>query len=62
MNRAVALKVLPAAVAVDEKATMRFVREAQVAGRLSNPNVVSVYGMGVKEKTPYYAMKSGKQP
>ncbi len=57
MNRAVALKVLPAGVAADEKATMRFVREAQVAGRLSHPNVVSVYGMGVKEKTPYYAME-----
>ncbi len=57
MNRRVALKVLPAGVAADERAVSRFIREAQLAGRLNHPNVVSVYGMGVKEQTPYYAME-----
>ena len=57
MDRRVALKVLPAGVAADEKAVQRFVREARTAGSLSHPNVVSVYGMGVKEQTPYYAME-----
>ena len=57
MDRVVALKVLPPAIAADERATARFVREAQLAGRLSHPNVVGVYGMGVKESTPYFAME-----
>ena len=52
MDRVVALKVLPSGVAADEKAVARFVREAQLAGRLNHANVVSVYGMGVKEQTP----------
>ncbi|MBI4583994.1 MAG: protein kinase [Planctomycetes bacterium] len=57
MDRRVALKVLPAVVAVDEKAVMRFVREAQIAGKLNHPNVVSVYSIGVKEQKPFYAME-----
>ena len=57
MNRQVALKVLPAGIAADTKAVARFVREAQVAGKLGHPNVVSVYGMGVEAKTPYYSME-----
>ena len=57
MDRHVALKVLPVGVAVDDKAYLRFMREAKTAGKLSHPNVVSVYGMGVKEQTPYYAME-----
>jgi len=57
MDRRVALKVLPPGIAADERAVGRFIREAQLAGRLNHPNVVSVYGMGVKEQTPYYAME-----
>ncbi len=57
MNRAVALKVLPAGVAADSRTLSRFVREAQVAGNLRHANIVPVYGMGLKEKTPYFAME-----
>ena len=57
MDRRVALKVLPPGVAVDARALHRFVREAKTAGQLSHPNVVSVYGMGLKEQTPFYAME-----
>ncbi len=57
MDRRVALKVLPAGIAADERAVGRFIREAQLAGRLNHPNVVAVYGMGVKEQSPYYAME-----
>ncbi len=57
MDRRVALKVLPPGVAADERALQRFVREAKTAGQLSHPNIVSVYGMGLKEQTPYYAME-----
>ncbi|MBN1835032.1 MAG: serine/threonine protein kinase, partial [Spirochaetales bacterium] len=57
MDRRVALKVLPAGVAADERALQRFVREAKTAGKLNHQNVVSVYGMGLKEQTPYFAME-----
>ena len=57
MDRQVALMVLPSAVPADTKAVTRFVREAQLAGKLNHPSVVSVYGMGLKEQIPYYAME-----
>jgi hypothetical protein len=62
MDRRVALKVLPRGVAADVRALQRFIREAKTAGQLSHPNVVSVYAMGVKEQTPYYAMLTGQSP
>ncbi len=57
VDRQVALKVLPAGISADTKMVTRFVREARVAAKLSHPNVVSVYGMGVEAETPYYAME-----
>ena len=57
MDRRVALKVLPGPMAADAKALTRFVREARAAGKLNHPNVVSVFGMGVKSDTPYYVME-----
>ena len=52
MDRVVALKVLPTGAAVDDKTFDRFMREARTAGKLSHPNVVPVYGVGLKENTP----------
>ncbi len=57
VDRQVALKVLPAGVAVDRQACARFMREAQTAGQPNHPNVVAVHSMGVDEKIPYYAME-----
>ncbi|MBN1420628.1 MAG: protein kinase, partial [Planctomycetes bacterium] len=57
MDRRVALKVLPPGIAADARTFTRFVREARVAGRLQHSNIVSVYGMGIREETPYYAME-----
>ena len=57
MDRAVALKVLPAGAAADDKTFHRFMREARTSGKLSHPNVVPVFGVGIKEHTPYYAME-----
>ncbi len=57
MDRRVALKVLPPAVAADTRLVTRFVREAKLAGKLSHPNVVPVYAMGLAGDTPYYSME-----
>jgi len=57
MDRRVALKVLPTGVAADSKSWTRFLREAQLMGKLNHPNVVHVHGMGVEERTPYYSME-----
>ena len=57
MDRAVALKVLPAGVAADDRAFQRFMQEAKTAGKLSHPNVVPVFFTGMKKQTPFYAME-----
>jgi serine/threonine protein kinase/Flp pilus assembly protein TadD len=57
LDRQVALKVLPAGIAADNKAFLRFMREAKTAAQIHHPNVVAVYGMGVEQNTPYYAME-----
>jgi len=57
MDRRVALKVLPAGIAADNKTFIRFMREAKAAGQLDHANIVHVHGLGVDEKTPYFAME-----
>jgi serine/threonine protein kinase/predicted Zn-dependent protease len=57
LDRQVALKVLPAGIAADNRAFMRFMREAKTAAQLQHQNIVAVYGMGVEQNTPYYAME-----
>ncbi len=57
LDRQVALKVLPAGIAADNRAFMRFMREAKTAAQLNHQNVVRVYGMGVEQNTPYYSME-----
>ncbi|MDR3632316.1 MAG: serine/threonine-protein kinase, partial [Isosphaeraceae bacterium] len=57
IGRRVALKVLPPAVALDSRALQRFQLEAQVAGLLQHPGIVSVYAVGTLGGVPYYAMQ-----
>ncbi len=45
LNRDVALKVLPEAVAHDADRMARFQREAQVLASLNQPNIASIYGL-----------------
>ena len=44
LNREVAIKVLPAALASDSERLARFKREAQVLASLNHPNIAHVYG------------------
>jgi len=45
LNREVALKVLPAAMANDAERMARFHREAQVLASLNHPNIAAIYGL-----------------
>ncbi|MEM7233211.1 MAG: protein kinase, partial [Planctomycetota bacterium] len=57
LRRSVALKVLLASRVRDERSVARFRREAQICARLKHENIVSVYGMGVSDDAPYFAME-----
>ncbi|MFN7973697.1 MAG: protein kinase [Acidobacteriota bacterium] len=56
MGRRVALKVLRADLAADERARTRLVREAQAAGSIDHPNIGTVYEVGEHDGQPYIAM------
>ena len=45
LKRAVAIKVLPAAVSNDPDRLARFQREAEVLAALNNPHIASIYGL-----------------
>jgi tetratricopeptide (TPR) repeat protein/tRNA A-37 threonylcarbamoyl transferase component Bud32 len=58
LNREVALKEIQDRFADHPDARARFLREAEVTGKLEHPGVVPVYGLGVyPDGRPYYAMR-----
>jgi len=57
IGRLVALKTLTAGSAADPDLLKRFYREAQAAGRLQHPNIITIFDMGEANGTPYIAMQ-----
>src|SRR5512140_3582355 len=57
LERAVALKVLPAASVADATARARLLREARLASKLNHPNVCTVYEVGEAADQVYIAME-----
>lgn len=57
INRLVALKTITTGVADDPALLQRFYREAQSAGGLQHPNIVTIYDMGEAGTLPYIAME-----
>ena len=57
LGRVVALKVLRAGHAQDEKFRARFINEARAAARLSHPNIVDVYDYDEVDGTYFIAME-----
>ena len=57
LGRVVALKMLSAELGGEEELHQRFQREAEAIGRLSHPNIVTVYDMGDAEGQLYMAME-----
>src|ERR1700738_2760618 len=57
INRLVALKTITKGVAEDPSMLQRFYREAQAAGGLQHPNIVTIYEMGEENGVPFIAME-----
>jgi serine/threonine-protein kinase len=61
INRAVALKVIPIEKEFEdeelEEARIRFFREAESAGRLTHPNIITVFDCGEDKHLAYIAME-----
>jgi serine/threonine-protein kinase len=57
LDRRIALKVMPHALADDNEFSQRFVREARAAARLTHPNVVAVYDQGDDDGVLFLAME-----
>ncbi len=57
IGRLVALKTLSPEVLSEPDLLKRFYREAQSAGNLQHPNVVTIYDLGEVSGSPYIAME-----
>jgi serine/threonine-protein kinase len=57
LDRRVALKVLPFAVAADPRQLRRFQVEARAAAYLHHPHIIPVYAVGCERGVHYYAMQ-----
>jgi len=53
LGRDVAIKVLPAALSENIERLNRFEQEAQAAGALNHPNILSIYHIGTHNGAPY---------
>ncbi|MEW8330178.1 MAG: protein kinase [Candidatus Thiodiazotropha sp.] len=57
INRTLAIKLLRGEVATDPEYRYRFLQEAKAAGKLTHPNIVTIFDVGEVEQGPYIAME-----
>src|SRR5882762_11503467 len=57
LDREVAIKVLPFALAFDRDLVARFEREARMAAQLEHPHIVPIYRVGRSGQVIYFTMQ-----
>ena len=57
IGRRVAIKTISLNLGADADVRSRFFREAQAAGRLSHPNLITIHDVGDADGTPYIVME-----
>jgi serine/threonine protein kinase len=57
LDRSVAVKILPAAIAQDEEFRARFEREAKTISSLNHPNVCTLFDVGREGETQFLVME-----
>jgi Tol biopolymer transport system component len=57
IGRDVAIKIIPAAFALDADRLRRFEQEVRAAGSLNHPNLITIYDFNGEGGTPYVAME-----
>jgi len=57
INRPLAIKLLRGECAADPEYRYRFLQEAKAAGKLTHPNIVTIFDVGEAEAGPYIAME-----
>ena len=55
LERVVAIKILPEAIAVDEQRLRRFVQEAKAASALNHPHILTIHEIGVTDAIRFIA-------
>ena len=62
LRRAVAIKVLPDALASDVERLARFQREAEVLASVNHPNIAAIYGLERADRTSALVMELVEGP
>src|SRR5918995_3219762 len=57
LDRTVAIKVLPAAIALDPHVRERFEREARVIGQLSHPHICTLHDVGRQDGIEFLVLE-----
>jgi eukaryotic-like serine/threonine-protein kinase len=57
INRILAIKLLRGELAADSEYRYRFLQEAKAAGKLTHPNIVTIFDVGEVDQGPYIAME-----
>ncbi|MCU7892998.1 MAG: serine/threonine protein kinase [Candidatus Thiodiazotropha sp. (ex Ustalcina ferruginea)] len=57
INRTLAIKLLRGECAADPEYRYRFLQEAKAAGKLTHPNIVTIFDVGEVAQGPYIAME-----